>query len=363
MAEINEYEDILRQMLDRVPDDLDKREGSVIYNTLAPTAYIIAQQDQLLAQMFGMLYADTAEGYWLDRVVGDFGFVREAATYSIREIDVTDNEGDPLELTIGESGLRFGIQDQVFTVREKLSDGVYKAVSTKAGTQGNCYSGTLVPLDHVENLGQATLAAQPLEPARDEETDDELRARFYRFVRQSPYGGNKADYEQKTLSIDGVGAVRVFGAESVGAGKVGLMIGDEQGAPATQQLINKVAEVFGSEGNGLAPIGHTVLVRTCTEKAVDVTAQIRVKSGSDAEEAKRLAKSAVEAFLNGHAFSDETVFHAKLVSEILTSSSSILDVPSATMNELSAATNLALDKTFDHFEVPVSGTITISEVS
>ena len=81
MAEINEYEDILKQMLDRVPDDLDKREGSVIYNTLAPAAYIIAQQDQLLAQMFGMLFADTAERYWLERVVGGFGFVREATNY------------------------------------------------------------------------------------------------------------------------------------------------------------------------------------------------------------------------------------------------------------------------------------------
>ena len=75
MAEINEYEDILKQMLDRVPDDLDKREGSVIYNTLAPAAYIIAQQDQLLAQMFGMLFADTAEGRWLARNAPLYGFI------------------------------------------------------------------------------------------------------------------------------------------------------------------------------------------------------------------------------------------------------------------------------------------------
>ena len=39
------YEEILRGMLDRAPEDIDKREGSVIYDALAPTAYFLAQQD------------------------------------------------------------------------------------------------------------------------------------------------------------------------------------------------------------------------------------------------------------------------------------------------------------------------------
>ena len=32
------YEDILQRMLDRVPDSMDKREGSIIYDALAPAA-------------------------------------------------------------------------------------------------------------------------------------------------------------------------------------------------------------------------------------------------------------------------------------------------------------------------------------
>jgi uncharacterized phage protein gp47/JayE len=32
------YEVILQRMLDRVPDTIDKREGSVIYDALAPAA-------------------------------------------------------------------------------------------------------------------------------------------------------------------------------------------------------------------------------------------------------------------------------------------------------------------------------------
>ena len=39
------YEELLQAMLDRVPSDVDKREGSVIYDALAPCAYFLAQQD------------------------------------------------------------------------------------------------------------------------------------------------------------------------------------------------------------------------------------------------------------------------------------------------------------------------------
>ena len=44
MYEDMTYEHILQGMLNRVPDDIDKREGSVIYDALAPAAYFLADQ-------------------------------------------------------------------------------------------------------------------------------------------------------------------------------------------------------------------------------------------------------------------------------------------------------------------------------
>ena len=34
------YESILQRMLDRIPDDMDKREGAVIYDALAPEIHL-----------------------------------------------------------------------------------------------------------------------------------------------------------------------------------------------------------------------------------------------------------------------------------------------------------------------------------
>lgn len=40
MYENKTYENLLNGMLERVPDDIDKREGSIVYDALGPTAYI-----------------------------------------------------------------------------------------------------------------------------------------------------------------------------------------------------------------------------------------------------------------------------------------------------------------------------------
>ena len=44
MYEEMTYENILQQMLSRVTSDVDKREGSVIYDAMAPAAYFLADQ-------------------------------------------------------------------------------------------------------------------------------------------------------------------------------------------------------------------------------------------------------------------------------------------------------------------------------
>ncbi|WP_312645377.1 baseplate J/gp47 family protein [Hydrogenoanaerobacterium sp.] len=114
MAENYDYDATLKEMLDLVPPDIDKREGSVIYNTLSPAAYLVAQQNYMLAFMFDLLFADTAEDIWLDRVVNDFGVNREQATYSLRQINAFNEDNAPAAVPIG---TRFAINGLTFKIR------------------------------------------------------------------------------------------------------------------------------------------------------------------------------------------------------------------------------------------------------
>ena len=51
------FEELLQGMLDRVPSDVDKRQGSVIYDALAPAAYFLAQQDFQLRNFIDLVFA------------------------------------------------------------------------------------------------------------------------------------------------------------------------------------------------------------------------------------------------------------------------------------------------------------------
>ena len=56
------YEEILQTMLDKVPGDVDKREGSIIYDALAPCAFFLAQQNFQLDNFVDLVFPDTAIG-------------------------------------------------------------------------------------------------------------------------------------------------------------------------------------------------------------------------------------------------------------------------------------------------------------
>lgn len=354
-----DYEALLKEMLDRVPDTYDKREGSIIYNALAPCAFLCAQQAYMIAYLMALMFADTAEEDWLDRAVNDFGVTRKAATNAVRQINTFDSTGVALDVPLTS---RFAINDVTFAVTEKIATGQYKAACEQTGTIGNLYSGAILPVDNINNLGSATLIAAPLIAARDQESDDDLRARFYQTVRQSPYGGNIADYEEKVLAIDGVGAVRVFPAHEMGApGQVGVIIGDTLGNTASDTLVTMVQTAMGTDGDGISPIGHTVTVKTSTSLTVNVMAAVKIKTGSSFATIQPIVVQAITDYINAVGFKDETVFYAKLQAAILDCHADIVDIGTVSINGASA--NLALSKTFASYQVPSVGTITVSQVT
>ena len=71
MFENMTYDNILADMLSRVTSDIDKREGSVIYDALAPCAYQLTQTYYHLNNFIDLVSGDTAVGEYLDRVVAD----------------------------------------------------------------------------------------------------------------------------------------------------------------------------------------------------------------------------------------------------------------------------------------------------
>jgi len=90
LDEYFDYDVTLNRMLDKIPDTLDKREGSIIYDALAPAAAEIAQMYIVLKNNIDLVFADTAVEEYLDRLANQVGLTREEATKAVKQSNFYD---------------------------------------------------------------------------------------------------------------------------------------------------------------------------------------------------------------------------------------------------------------------------------
>ena len=281
------YEYLMELALSFVPEDRDKRQGSVIYDALAPFCQVLAAGAIQLRQFYTQTYAVTATGEDLDNRVAEQGITRFAATHAVRKITVADEDGNPVVLPLGS---RFSTVSSTSPVNytitaQYVEDGVavpgsYEATCEERGVVGNEYSGNLINITFVQGLASATMTSI-LVPARNQETDDELRERYFDALNQKAFGGNIADYREKVMELDGVGAVQIYPVWN-GGGTVKLSIVDPTYGRCSLEFIASIQNEIdpenaaGEQGSGLgiAPIGHKVTVVTPDEVTINVTANV-----------------------------------------------------------------------------------------
>lgn len=150
-----EYEEILNRMLKKIPDSIDKREGSIIYNALAPAALELAQMYFQIENNTDLIFADTAVEKYLDRICEQNGLLRKQATNAIRKGLFYDSNNDYMNVEIN---TRFSSNSIVYRAVEQIEKGIYKLECETAGTEGNTYTGELIPVQYIEGLAKVELA-------------------------------------------------------------------------------------------------------------------------------------------------------------------------------------------------------------
>ena len=85
MYENMTYEVILQRMLNRVPDTMNKREGSIIFDALAPAAVELQNMYIEFDWMLNQSFADTASREYLIKRAAERGIEPEKATNAILE--------------------------------------------------------------------------------------------------------------------------------------------------------------------------------------------------------------------------------------------------------------------------------------
>lgn len=249
------------------------------------------------------------------------------------------------------AGLRFNCDEVNYVVTEKISAGHYKLEAETLGTVGNKYTGLLLPIQTVNGLDTASIAAV-LIPAEDGDTTDTLREKYYASIDGEAFGGNVADYKEKVNAITGVGGVKVYPVWN-GGGTVKLtIIASDYTAPSTE-LISKVQTAIDpeqnhGEGMGLAPIGHTVTVTGAKYADIAITANVTFASGWNWENGKSQIVSAANAYLNElckeWSENETTIVRISQIETHLLTADCIIDIDGTTVNGSTKNIELAADE-------------------
>lgn len=346
------YELLLERMLQRVLQEhpnVDTREGSIIYNALAPAAVelqnLYIQLDTVLDQTF----ADTAGGGYLRRRAAERGIQAMPATKAVLRGEF--NREVP-------AGARFSLGELTYRVLERETDGSYRLECETAGEAGNGQLGTLLPIQYLDGLETARLT-EVLIPGTDEEEEEHLRKRYFASLHAQAFGGNVTDYREKVNSLQGVGGCKVYPAWDGGGTVKVILIGSSFRRPTDTVLQTVQTQVDPEQnqgqGYGIAPIGHRVTVQGVEETVVNITAELTLETGWSWEDARPYAERAVDAYLGelceSWEESEELIVRVSQVESRLLSAAGVKDVAGTKLN--GAAANLALDQ--DH--IPVRGTI------
>lgn len=344
------YEVILDRMINRVIEkypNLDYREGSIIFNALAPAAVELAIMYTEIDNALNETFFETASREYLIQLCKQADM-----NVAVFEASAGVHKGEfNVEVPIGS---RWNCDLYNYTVTEFIGMNgeyyTYKMDCDTTGTAPNNQTGTLTPIsDNPTGLEYAEVT-ECLVEGENEMTDDEIREAYKEFMNSSVSDGNVAQYERWCSEYEGIGNAKIFPLWN-GDNTVKVSILSASNKAASSELINEFQEYLDPNtegmGNGVAPIGAFVTVTTATELPINISATIVFQSGySDTS----VITTALEDYFSSIAYEKTQIAYMNIGAIIL----GVDGVESISNLTVNGGTS---DITLGNEEVPILGTV------
>lgn len=276
------YEVILKRMLNRVSaayPTLDIREGSLIFNALAPAAVELAIMYLELENVLNESFVNTATREYILLACEQMGM-----DISVFEASAGIHKGRfDVEVPIGS---RWNCDLYNYTVTEFIGEEegyyTYRMQCETDGTAPNNHTGLLAAITHMPSGLTVAEVVECLIEGENETSDEDIRTAYYEYVNSIATDGNVSQYKRWCTDYEGIGNHKIMPLWN-GANTVKVSILSASNRAATETLIEEFQEYLdpGIEGmgNGVAPIGAFVTVSTATEVPVTVSGTVQMKSG------------------------------------------------------------------------------------
>ena len=319
-----------------------------LYALAAELQSLLMQADWVLDQSF----PQTAQGMYLDYHAETRGITRGAAEKAAGVIRFAAADkvtaACPIEkgtVCMTAEGVRFETtEDATIAVGSQWVD--VPAQAAEAGAGGNVIAGTVtllsaMPVGVVQCTNPAAFSG-----GCDAESDEALRGRVLASYQRLPNGANAAYYEQEAMRYPGVAAAKAVG-RARGIGTVNVVIATHAGVPDAALLAAVETDLQKKR-----EIAVDVKVLAPTVETVAVTAALKAAPGYTFAEVKAGAQSALETLFTGGLLG-KSVTTARLLT-LLCGVEGVENV-----HLTAPAADVAVGST----ELPMLGTVTISELT
>lgn len=340
------FEAILERMLNNLPSNIDKREGSVAYDMLAPKAIELAMAYLELDNVLNFGFANTTYGEFLDLKASEAGITRFPSVKATGIVTFS-SAVQGLIIPIGtvvytDSGVRFLTDNETYIFNGTATSAV---TAEEGGLAGN------VPVNSIINTEIAEVTCTNIDPTvngKDIQTDEELLIEYNNKLRNPVASGNANHYREWAKEVSGIGDSKVIPLwNGNGTVKVILVSSDKKSV-----LAAKVTEV----ANHIAiqrPIGATVTVESAVQKAIAVSATLTLSLNYTLAGVKTEIERELTNYFASASFVDPDIKYSK-IGNIILSIPGVLDYTNLKVNTLTTNVILATNET------PVLGVVTLT---
>lgn len=287
------YEAIMNSMLSNISTqhpDLDIREGSLIYNAIAPCAMELAIAYVELDNVAKESFANTASRGYLYILCSQMGI-----DTSIFDATAGVFKGEfDVQVPIGS---RWNHDVYNYTVTEYIGQDndtqyyQYRMDCDTIGADANSVVGILTALSSNNGNPQVAQVTECLIDGENEKSDSYIRDYYYNYIGSTASDGNIGQYVRWTDSFGGIGNYKIFPLWD-GDNTVKISILDSTNGVASSELIDSFQDYLNPLGDdnetdglglGVAPIGAYVTVTTATELPITVSATVTYSNADIAD--------------------------------------------------------------------------------
>lgn len=316
------------RMMVNISEEYDKSKGNFVYDVTKPVAVEFAEQQKKIAKVQEKLDVEKLTGDELTRTVYQrTGISRKPATQATTTVIVSGTAGTAVKV-----GELVGTGTLLYTVIEEavLNESGFAHVRIQCnefGQIGNVPANTIVHFPASINGLVNVYNPDPVVDGYDEETDNDLRERYYDKLQRPGKAGNKYHYREWALEVTGVGDAKVFPRYN-GPLSMKVVVIDANKLPATSELIEAVREHIEVE----MPFGVDDLnVKSAEALLINLSVVLSLIPGYTEEVVKINIKKNITKHLKEIAFKTSFVSYAK-IGALIIESEGVLDYQDLLIN-------------------------------